>query len=173
MKIIYLLSIVFLFSCTSNLNVKNVDPVGNNVVFLDNLLNLKKLENVAPEISKFPGKVSIKKINDVNIYSFKKENSEHSYLILSIAKKGKLLSALYYPEFNINLLEMDIKEKIKTDDWSVETINVGKDDRTEKVRVYSKKEGISFGYYKGLRSIHYLSLKPIQESGATTDHFLY
>lgn len=176
MKKISLLFLCLFFSCTSP---KQASPVaGLNQrpeSLIDKILHLTMIETVVPEIKNFEGVSSSKEVKDAKVYSFRKPPESQAYLILKVLNNGKLISALYYPDKNNELSESEIKEKIKTNDWQMKSSYVSKDDRTEKVIVYSMKKRISFGYYKGIdgNHIHFVNMGPINESFEIKDQFLY
>ncbi|MDD4973629.1 MAG: hypothetical protein PHY93_04725 [Bacteriovorax sp.] len=176
MKKISLLFLCLFFSCTSPEHKSKVDDLNQKPeALIDKLLHLTMIETVVPEMKNFEGISDLKEIKDAKLYSFRKISESQAYLILRVSNNGKLISALYYPDKKNELSESEIKEKIKADDWQIKLSYVSKDDRTEKMIVYSMKKRISFGYYKGIddNHIHFINIGSINESFEVKDQFLY
>ena len=165
-----------MFSCSQNQMHKSTEiPMLTKNNLISKIISLKNKNVKPPEFSSFEGEVDIVSNVDGKIYSFKEAHNLNPYLYINTTIDDKFISAVLFSTDKKVILENEIRDVIRAEDWNIKTSFVSQDDATEKTIVFSVKENASYGYYKGMENnkIHFLEVGSERKPFLIKDLCLY
>ena len=176
MKKIFIISLLFMFSCSQVENKKiSENPKKNKQSIISILFSLKEDNSKSTESNLFVGKVNVKSDSVGKTYSYTEVNHLNPYLYIYTTVDGKFISAILYSSDKNLISEAEIKEAVKAEDWDVKSSFASHDDATEKTIVFSVKKNVSYGYYKGMENnkIHFLEIGSDLKPFSIKNLFMY